>query len=110
MIREVFLLSSFVCSRVGKLLARVRYEKRGAGTRRPAMGRRLRALPAARCSMVLFRFMPAGIRIISTHFLRQLCCFGTQILFVNGSRFIHKESHHARSAVLYGVGDEGKSC
>src|SRR5580704_10390396 len=58
------------------------------------------------CSL---RLMPGGIRIISGHCLCSLCCVGTQILLVDGSRFIDNERHHTRRAVLGGIGDERES-
>src|SRR5260370_3140341 len=43
------------------------------------------------------------------HRLRELCCVGTKILFVNGSGFVDDESQHTRGAVLHRVSDEGES-
>src|SRR6266446_6312286 len=56
-----------------------------------------------------FRLVPGGIRVIGGHRLCKLCCVGTQVLFVNGARFVDNKSHHTRGAVLHRVGDEGKS-
>src|SRR5216684_2140731 len=54
--------------------------------------------------------VPGGIRVIGGHRLCKLCCVGTQVLLVNGARFVDNKSHHARGAVLDRVGDEGESC
>src|SRR5713101_6212614 len=56
-----------------------------------------------------FRLVPGGIRVIGGHRLCKLCCFGTQVLFVNGAQFVGNKTHHTRGAVLDRIGDEGKS-
>src|SRR6266852_2999820 len=56
-----------------------------------------------------FRLVPGGIRVIGGHRLCKFCCVGTQILFVNGARFVDNKSHHTRGAVLHWVSDEGES-
>src|SRR6266849_4373993 len=56
------------------------------------------------------RLVPGGIRVIGGHRLCKLCCVGTQVLFVNGARFIDNKSHHTRGAVLHRVSNEGESC
>src|SRR5229473_3051193 len=58
----------------------------------------------------LFHLVPGGIRVIGGHRLCKLCCFGTKVLFVNGSGFADNESHHARGAVVHRISDEGESC
>src|SRR5260370_37677173 len=55
------------------------------------------------------RLVPGGIRVIGGHRLRKLCCVGTQVLFVNGARFVDNKSHHTRGAVLDRIGDQCKS-
>src|SRR6266851_5045319 len=59
--------------------------------------------------MFLFPLVPCGIRVIGGHRFCKLCCVGTKVLFVNGSRFVDNESLHTRGAVLRRVGDEGES-
>src|SRR5229473_7156575 len=58
----------------------------------------------------LFHLVPGGIRVIGGHRLCKLCCFGTKVLFVNGSGFADNESHHPRGAVVHRISDEGESC
>src|SRR6266852_6282607 len=60
-------------------------------------------------SALSFGLVPGGIRVIDGHLLCKLCCVGTQVLFVNGARFVDNKSHHTRGAVLDRIGDEGKS-
>src|SRR6202051_3419104 len=60
--------------------------------------------------MFSFPLVPAGIGVIGGHRFCKLCCVGTKVLFVNGSRFVDNESHHSRGAVLCWVGDEGEPC
>src|SRR5260370_32744286 len=54
--------------------------------------------------------VPGGIRVICGHRLWKLCCFGTKVLFVDGSGFADNESHHARGVVVHRISDEGESC
>src|SRR5260370_934694 len=53
--------------------------------------------------------VPGGIRVIGGHRLCKLCCFGTKVLFVDGSGFADNESHHARGAVVHRISHEGES-
>src|SRR5229473_1435241 len=59
--------------------------------------------------MYLVHLVPGGIRVIGGHRLCSLCGVGTQVLLVNGSRFIHDEGHDPRRAVLGGIGNERES-
>src|SRR6266481_423629 len=60
-------------------------------------------------SAISLGLVPGGIRVIGGHRLCKLCCIGTEVLLVNGSRCVDDESHHSRGAVLDRVGDEGES-
>src|ERR1700751_4419335 len=47
-------------------------------------------------AIVSFRLMPGGIRVIGGHRQSELCCVGTEILFVNSAGCVDNKGHHTR--------------